>query len=134
MEEGHPRWYDIVIGTMDDVLKIDGDYVITDKKTTGSIDYFSRYNSKPSDSHVDQINTYRVLLKKCMNIDSTHGAIIYISSSINKEKNDKPVVMPFKLTEVEKTLEKMKKNQAIIKDAKKYSGPDCYGLCSDNFL
>tara|TARA_Y100001949_G_scaffold160648_1_gene152403 strand:- start:1443 stop:2189 length:747 start_codon:yes stop_codon:yes gene_type:complete len=117
MEEGHPRWYDIVIGTMDDVLKIDGDYVITDKKTTGSIDYFSRYNSKPSDSHVDQINTYRVLLKKCMNIDSTHGAIIYISSSINKEKNDKPVVMPFKLTEVEKTLEKMKKNQAIIKDA-----------------
>lgn len=117
LEEGNPRWWDIVIGTIDDVLDVDGDYIITDKKTTGSIDYFSRYNAKPSDSHVDQLNTYRVLLKKCLDIDSTHGAVIYISSSINKEKMDKPVVMPFKLQDMDKTMEKMKANQMIIKES-----------------
>jgi len=112
-----PKWYDILIGTIDDLLQINGEWVITDKKTTGSIDYFSRYNSKPSDSHVDQINTYRLLLSKCKGIDAKMGAVIYISSSINKEKNDKPVVMPFKLEEISKTLEIVKKNQAVIKDA-----------------
>ena len=117
LEEGHPRWYDILIGTMDDILNIDGEYVITDKKTTGSIDYFSRYNSKPSDSHVDQLNTYRLLLKKCEGIDSEHGAVIYISSSINKEKKDKPVVLAFKLQEISKTMETVKKNALIIKEA-----------------
>jgi hypothetical protein len=112
-----PKWYDILIGTIDDLLQVHGEWVITDKKTTGSIDYFSRYNSKPSDSHVDQINTYRLLLSKCKGIDAGMGAVIYISSSINKEKNDKPIVMPFKLEPITKTLEIVKKNMAVIKDA-----------------
>ena len=112
-----PHWYDILIGTIDDVLKIDDEWVITDKKTTGSIDYFSRYNSKPSDSHVDQINVYRLLLSKCKGIDAPMGAVIYISSSINKEKKDKPIIMPFKLQEISKTIETVKKNQQVIKTA-----------------
>jgi len=117
LKSDDPRWYDILIGTIDDVLKIDGEWVITDKKTTGSIDYFSRYNSKPSDSHVDQINVYRLLLSKCKGMDSKMGAVIYISSSINKEKKDKPIIMPFKLKEISETLETVKKNQQVIKTA-----------------
>ena len=57
-----PRHLDIIYGSIDDLIKIDDEWVICDKKTTGSIDYFSKYNSKPSDSHKDQINRYRVLL------------------------------------------------------------------------
>ena len=51
-----PRQLDIIYGSIDDLLKIDGKWVITDKKTTGSIDYFSRATAKASDSHKDQIN------------------------------------------------------------------------------
>jgi len=117
LEDGNPRWYDIIIGTIDDLLRIGDEWVITDKKTTGSIDYFSRYNSRPSESHVDQINTYRLLLKKCKDIDAQKGAVIYISSTHSKDKIDKPVVMPFKLEEISKTIERVKKNAAIIKQA-----------------
>ena len=55
-----PRQLDIIYGSIDDLLKIGGKWVITDKKTTGSIDYFSRATAKVSDSHRDQINRYRV--------------------------------------------------------------------------
>ena len=51
-----PRQLDIIYGSIDDLLKIDGKWVITDKKTTGSIDYFSRATAKACDSHKDQIN------------------------------------------------------------------------------
>ena len=117
LKSDDPKWYDIVIGTIDDLLQIDGGWVITDKKTTGAIDYFSRYNSKPSDGHVDQLNAYRLLLSKCMGIDAPMGAIIYISSSIDKGKIDKPIIMPFKLNDITKTLEVVKKNVAVIKEA-----------------
>ena len=79
-----PEHLDIIYGSIDDLLEIDGKWVICDKKTTGSIDYFSRYNSKPSESHVDQINRYRVLLKKCYDIDAEFGCVIYISNRIEK--------------------------------------------------
>lgn len=132
-----PVWWDIIIGTIDDVVQMPtGEYIITDKKTTGSIDYFSRATSKPSEGHVDQINTYRVLLKKCKGIDAKHGAVIYISSTINKEKMDKPAVLPFKLIDTDVTLEKLKENQAIIKkamlDKKKPERTKCFlcdGMC-----
>ena len=61
-----PKWYDILIGSIDDLVKSGDNYMICDKKTTASIDWFSKATSKPSEYHVDQINHYRVLLKKCM--------------------------------------------------------------------
>ena len=38
-----PRHLDIIYGSIDDLIKIDDEWVICDKKTTGSIDYFSKY-------------------------------------------------------------------------------------------
>ena len=98
-----PRQLDIIYGSIDDLLKIGGKWVIADKKTTGSIDYFSRATSKVSESHRDQINRYRVLLKKCYDIDAEFGSVIYISNTIDKEKRAKPVVISFKLRPIEET-------------------------------
>ena len=110
-----PRHLDIIYGSIDDLIKIDDEWVICDKKTTGSIDYFSKYNSKPSDSHKDQINRYRVLLDKCYNINAKFGAVIYISNNVPKDKIDKPSILPFKLDQIEKTLQDMVEKAKIIK-------------------
>lgn len=114
--EGDPKHLDIIYGSIDDLVKVGKEWVICDKKTTGSIDYFSKYNAKPSESHVDQINRYRVLLQKCYNIDAKYGAVIYISNTINKEKVDKPSVLPFRLAPIEETLVDMIEKSRIIKD------------------
>ena len=112
-----PRHLDIIYGSADDVLKINGKWVITDKKTTGSIDYFNKATGKASDSHKDQINRYRVLLKKCYDIDAEFGCVIYISNRIEKDKRDKPAILSFKLKPVEETLADMIDKSNIIKDA-----------------
>ena len=112
-----PRHLDIIYGSADDVLKIGGKWVITDKKTTGSIDYFNKATGKASDSHKDQINRYRVLLKKCYDIDAEFGCVIYISNSIEKDKRDKPAILSFKLKPIEETLADMIDKSNIIKDA-----------------
>ena len=109
------KWYDILIGSVDDLIEIDGEYVICDKKTTGSIDYFSRATSKASESHMNQINHYRVLLNKCMNIDAKYGCVIYISNT-KGIKNDKPIPLSFKLADVDTTLESIKSNGIAIKN------------------
>jgi hypothetical protein len=110
-----PEHMDIIYGSIDDLLEIDGKWVICDKKTTGSIDYFSRYNSKPSESHIDQINRYRVLLKKCYDIDAEFGCVIYISNRIEKDKREKPAILSFKLKPIEETLKDMIEKSRIIK-------------------
>lgn len=112
-----PEHLDIIYGSIDDLLEIDGKWVICDKKTTGSIDYFSRYNSKPSESHVDQINRYRVLLKKCYDIDAEFGCVVYISNRIEKDKREKPVILSFKLRPIEETLKDMIEKSRVIKDS-----------------
>ena len=113
--EEDPRHLDIIYGSIDDLVKMGTEWVICDKKTTGSIDYFSKARSSASESHVDQINRYRVLLKKCYDIDAKYGAVIYVSNSISKEKNDEPQVKPFKLADIETTLADMVEKARTIK-------------------
>ena len=108
---------DFFYGSIDDLLKVGDKWIITDKKTTGSIGYFSKASSKPSDSHKDQINRYRVLLHKCYGINADFGCVIYISNSISKEVRDKPACLSFKLQPYEEIVEDMKQKAAIIKDA-----------------
>ena len=40
--EDDPRQLDIIYGSIDDLLKVGDKWIITDKKTTGSIDYFQK--------------------------------------------------------------------------------------------
>jgi hypothetical protein len=131
-----PRQLDIIYGSIDDLIKVKGEWVICDKKTTGSIDYFSKARSKPSESHVDQINRYRVLLKKCHNIDAERGAVIYVSNKVESDKRDKPIVMSFKLDSVESTLKEMIEKSRVIKSSlTEFTLPErtkcflCDGMC-----
>lgn len=112
-----PRHLDIIYGSIDDLVKVGDKWVICDKKTTGSIDYFSKSTSKASESHKDQINRYRVLLKKCYDIDATFGCVIYISNKIEKDKRDKPVTISFKLQDMETTLIDMIEKSRVIKSS-----------------
>jgi len=115
IKEDDPRQLDIIYGSIDDLMKVGGKWIICDKKTTGSIDYFGRASGKVSDSHRDQINRYRVLLKKCYDIDAEFGCVIYISNRIEKDSRDKPVVMSFKLKPIEETLIDIIEKANIIK-------------------
>jgi len=112
-----PKHLDIIYGSVDDVVKIGEKWIICDKKTTGSIDYFSKTTSKASESHVDQINRYRVLLKKCYNIDAEYGCVVYISNSISKDSRDKPAIISFKLSPIDEILEDMIKKSRAIKES-----------------
>ena len=115
--ENDPKHLDIIYGSIDDLVKVNGEWVITDKKTTGSIDYFAGRYGKASESHVDQINRYRVLLQKCYDIDAKHGAVIYISNNVTREKIDKPTVHSFKLKPIDETLKDMIIKAKIIKES-----------------
>jgi len=123
--KGNP--WDHLSGTIDDLIYVKGEPVIVDKKTTGSIDYFKRFG-KPSDSHKPQINMYRVLLKKCLGIDAKWGANLYISNCISPDdkKRDAPVIIPYKLQDVEET-EKMMIERIIPEGTKNFM---CDGMCN----
>jgi len=114
-----PRHLDIIYGSIDDLLPIGDKWMICDKKTTGSIDYFKRATSRPSESHVDQINRYRVLLKKCYDIDADFGCIIYMSNQVSKEDRDMVIPLAFKLKPIEETLTDMVDKCKIIKKSLK---------------
>ena len=79
--------------------------------------YFQKKIVGASDSHKDQINRYRVLLKKCYNIDADTGSVIYVSNKIEKERADKPVIKSFKLAPMEETLIDMIEKEREIKES-----------------
>ena len=130
-----PIWWDIIIGSLDDLLIIGGEYVVCDKKTTGSIDWFAKERSSASDSHITQLNHYRVLLQKCKNIDAKFGCVIYIDSK-NSQRFEKPILKPFRLKPIEEALENIRTNGKILKESiLKDKKPDrticflCSGMC-----
>jgi len=112
-----PRQLDIIYGSIDDLIQVDDELVIVDKKTTGSIDYFNRPTAKASESHIAQTNCYRVLLNKCYNRDAKRGCNVYISNTISKEKRDIPVPITYKLGKPEEYLNMMVTNARVIKNA-----------------
>jgi hypothetical protein len=117
MKADDPKHLDIIYGSADDILEVDGETVIVDKKTTGSIAYFSRATSRASESHITQINCYAVLLDKCYGRKATRGCNIYISNSISKESRDIPVPITYKLGKAEEYLNMMITNARLIKDS-----------------
>ena len=117
LKEDDPEHLDIIYGSIDDVIKIGTEWVIVDKKTTGSIGYFQKYNSRPSDTHKAQINAYGALLKKCYGMEAKRGCVMYISNQVVKETRDKPTALSFKLDNPDKVLEELIVKAKIIKDA-----------------
>lgn len=111
-----PRQLDIIYGSIDDVMEIDGEFYICDKKTTGSIDYFKRHDASANDGHKLQINMYKVLLNKCYGIDAKWGCVLYISSKQTEER-DSPAPLAFRLKPEEETWNLMLTNANIIRDA-----------------
>ena len=84
LKEDDPKHLDIIYGSIDDLIKVKGEWVIVDKKTSGSIGNFSRSNSRVSDQHKIQINQYAALLKKCYGIEAKRGCVIYLSNQVSK--------------------------------------------------
>jgi len=130
--------WDHLSGTIDDLIYVKGEPIIVDKKTTGSIGYFKKFG-KPSDNHKEQTNFYRVLLKKCLNIDAKWGANLYISNCVTPEDKgrDEPVIIPYKLNDMEKTEPIMMEKCKQIKEymtKKIIPGPTynymCNGFCN----
>lgn len=119
MKPDDPKHLDIIYGSIDDLITVNGDLVIVDKKTTGSIDYFSRATSRASESHILQTNCYAVLLDKCYGRKAKSGCNIYISNSISKEKRDIPVPITYKLGKTEEILNMMVTNARLIKESLK---------------
>ena len=117
LKEDDAKHLDIIYGSIDDLIKVKGEWVIVDKKTTGSIGYFSRSNSKVSDQHKAQINQYAALLKKCYGIEVKRGCVVYISNQVSKEDRDKPTPISFKLDDLDKTLADLVEKAKVIKDA-----------------
>ena len=117
LKEDDPEHLNIIYGSIDDLVKVDDEWVIVDKKTTGSIGYFQKYNSRPSDSHKAQINAYGALLKKCYGMEAKRGCVMYISNQVVKETRDKPTALSFKLDNPDKVLEELIIKAKIIKDA-----------------
>ena len=117
LSKDDPKHLDIIYGSIDDLIKVKDQWVIVDKKTTGSIGYFQKYNSKVSDQHKLQINVYGALLKKCYGIEATRGCVMYISNQVDKETRDRPVALSFKLENPEKVLAETIAKAKIIKDA-----------------
>ena len=131
-----PKQLDIIYGTIDDLRQVKGEWVICDKKTTGAIDYFKKDRIGASDQHKAQFNVYRVLLKKCYDIDAKFGCDIYIPNSVSKETRDGIFPKAFKLNPIEDTLTNMVEKAKFLKAAlQKQILPErtkcflCNGMC-----
>jgi len=113
------RPWDFIAGSIDDIVYVEGEPVIVDKKTTGSIEYFHGRTADVNDGHRLQINCYKVLYQKCYGKDIKKGCVMYIPNSVSKDNaiKNEPIAKAFSLTKPEETLNMMKTNAAIIKDA-----------------
>jgi ATP-dependent exoDNAse (exonuclease V) beta subunit len=92
----------IITGTLDDLMKINGEFVIADKKTFTGGGYYKK--TSPDYSYELQLNIYRVLLKESYGIDAKYGCLLYLDKTSNLD----PTPIPFELKPVEQTKLQMK--------------------------
>lgn len=76
------NFYDCITGTIDDLVDVDGETIIVDKKTA------NRIPEQPAPEHVLQINIYKLLLFINEKIEINRGAILYLDkpSSFKESK------------------------------------------------
>lgn len=68
----------IVTGTCDDLMKIDNEFVLVDKKTWSAHGYVKTI---PNEEYVKQLNIYRVLLNESYGIDPKWGCLMFLDKS-----------------------------------------------------
>ncbi len=110
-------WYDIVIGTLDDLILINGEYVIADKKTKASkpetVLFGKQYDGiKPE--HKSQLSMYRLMLNRTRAIDAKYGCIMSLDYA---DKFRSPKAQPFELEKMEVTRNKMLERLNILKQS-----------------
>jgi len=131
-----PNW-DLISGTIDDIVKVKDEYVICDKKTTANMNSYSLKKGVAYDNHKLQVNMYRVLLLKCMGVDAKWGCNLYISNNIAPEDGsiDKPKIIPYKLNKVEEILQLMLERAKLIKGymVNKKIPPPIYNFLCDAY-
>jgi len=81
--EGGKKWFDVIVGTIDDILMVDGEIVICDKKTTGNLSWAKKGNM--GQSYRDQLNAYKYLYYMATGNEVKKGCIIYIENSVDPE-------------------------------------------------
>jgi len=109
------KW-DFIAGSADDIIQLKGDYVICDKKTTARMDTYSLKKGIPYDNHRAQTNMYRVMLKKCYDIDAKWGCNLYISNMVgDKTVRDQPRPIVYKLDPISETEELMVEKASKIR-------------------
>lgn len=91
----------IITGTCDDLLRIDGKFVIADKKTWNAYGYVK---TVPNPEYVMQLNIYRVLLNESYNIDPEWGCLLFLDKT--SDLNELP--MSFPLNPINETKEFMR--------------------------
>jgi len=115
-----PRWLDIILGSIDDLLKLDDIYYICDKKTTGSIKFFEnhwRRGTIANEEHRLQTSIYGVLLKKCYDIDVNWGCNVYFPTRVPEGEREKVIPLAYKLLDKEKTSAIMIDNALTLKES-----------------
>lgn len=71
-EIGTENFYDCITGSIDDIIELDGESIIVDKKTT------NRIPDEPSAEYVTQVNVYKLLLYINEGIEVKKGSILYL--------------------------------------------------------
>lgn len=81
-EINNQNFYDCITGTIDDLVDVDGETIIVDKKTA------NRIPEQPAPGYVLQINIYKLLLFINEKIEINRGAILYLDkpSSFRESK------------------------------------------------
>lgn len=102
-KEDDPFWLTIVIGTIDDVMKMpDGTHIIADKKTKltkPETMLFSKPYTAIKPEHKSQLNMYRLMLNRKTGIDAKFGCIMSLDFA---DKFVSPKAQPFELEDPSK--------------------------------
>ncbi|KER05901.1 PD-D/EXK nuclease superfamily protein [Marine Group I thaumarchaeote SCGC AAA799-E16] len=91
----------IITGTLDDLINVNGNFVICDKKTFNGNGYIK---TRPDPQYKRQLSIYRVLLESSYGIDARFGCLLYLDKT--KDLQETPV--SFELDDLESTKQFLK--------------------------
>ena len=111
----------IITGSLDDLMEVNGEYIIGDKKTWNARGWDKQ---TPNPEYVLQLNIYRVLLHAFMGIDATSGCLLFLDKSNDLD----PKPMAFRLQDMEITKQFLKDTLVVLQQDKGPEPKPCW-LC-----